>query len=562
MIDKIVSHYRILEPLGGGGMGVVYRAEDLRLKRPVALKFLLPQLNFDAEAKQRFMQEAQAASALDHPNICTIYEVDQAEDGQMFIAMAYCEGDTLQKKVTSNQAMPAGLSVNSAIDLAIQIAQGLGHAHKHGIVHRDIKPANIMITNEGLVKILDFGLAKLAGGTGLTKAGTTMGTPLYMSPEQITGGEVDHRSDIWSFGVVLHEMFTGRPPFSSEYEHAVFYSIVNQEPAPVTTLNPAIPAPLERLIQRTLQKRPEDRYASMQTLLDELKRVERSFIKSLDQGAADSERTRTMAISTDVLPKPAGPKPKFGFWIGAVAAVLILIAVAARFWPVAKNSPAPGSAIPGLGRAGKAPQAAQVNVLKDSVLALRREMQREKNAAEKIGAATSAKDKRTRTPIQRPVAPKKETRRLGNLTVSSTPPGALIYLNGNATEARTPHTFAKLEIGTYQIRVTLSGYAEENSATAVTANEMARVEATLNPLPPGNLAVSAVISENGRERIAIAELFVDGQPLGQIPGTFTLTAGTHRIEAKIFGYVLEGVERSVTIQSDKKTNLTLKFVKL
>jgi len=587
MIDKIVSHYRILEQLGGGGMGVVYRAEDIRLKRPVALKFLLPQLNFEEEAKQRFMQEAQAASALDHPNICTIYEVDEAADGQMFIAMAYCEGETLQKKVASNQ-----LSVNSAIDIAVQTAQGLAQAHKHGIIHRDIKPANIMITSDGLVKILDFGLAKLAGGTGLTKAGTMMGTPLYMSPEQITGGQVDHRSDIWSLGVVLHEMFAGRPPFSSEYEHAVFYAIVNQEPAPITTINPAIPAPLERLIHRTLQKRPEDRYASMQALFDELKRFERSFAKSLDPEAADSGRTRTIAISTDALPKTAGPKPKRGLWIGAAVAALILFAIAARFWPVEKNSPDSASAI-------TAPQTAPVNALKDSVLALRREMQREKNAAAKAGAATLAKDlfdaasrreragddrldlegrenllaaqlaytearanyKKARTQIQRPAALKKEARRLGDLTVSSAPPGALIYLNGNDTEARTPHTFSMLDTGTYQIRLTLSGYAEENSAAEVNASEAARVEATLNPLPPGSLAVSAVIAENGRERIAVAELFVDGQPLGQIPGTFALAADSHRIDAKIFGYVLEGGERSVTIQSDQKTNLMLKFVK-
>jgi len=537
MIDKIVSHYRILEQLGGGGMGVVYRAEDIRLKRPVALKFLLPQLNLEEEAKQRFMQEAQAASALDHPNICTIYEVDQAEDGQMFIAMAYCEGETLQKKVTGNQ-----LSVKRAIDIAMQISQGLGHAHKHGIVHRDIKPANMMITSDGLVKILDFGLAKLAGGTGLTKAGTMMGTPLYMSPEQITGGQVDHRSDIWSFGVLLHEMFAGRPPFSSEYQQAVFYAIVNQEPVPVTTINPAIPAPLERLIHRTLQKRATDRYNAMQEVLDELKLIKQRFDQNFDQRAADPGRTRTIAIPTDVLPKPAAPKPKLKLWIGAAVAALLLLAVAARFWPVKKDSP--GSAT-----ASKVSKAA-VNAPKDSVVAV-----------QPAYTETQVSPEKARTQIQRPVAPKKETRLLGNLTVSSTPPGALIYLNANATPTTTPHTFSKLAIGTYQIRLALSGYVEENSAVEITANQTARVETNLNPLPPGSLAVSAIIAENGRERIAVAELFVDGQPLGQIPGMFKLTAGSHRIEAKIFGYVLESGERSVTIQNGQKTNLTLKFVK-
>jgi serine/threonine protein kinase len=586
MIDKIISHYQILEQLGGGGMGVVYRAEDIRLKRPVALKFLLPQLNFDEEAKQRFMQEAQAASALDHPNICTIYEVDQAEDGQMFIAMAYCEGETLKNKISK-------LAISAGVDFAIQMAQGLGQAHKHGIIHRDIKPANIMITNDGLVKILDFGLAKLAGGTGLTKAGTTMGTPLYMSPEQITGGQVDHRSDIWSLGVVLYEMFAGRLPFLSEYEHAVFYAIVNVEPALVTTLNPAIPAPLERIIHRTLQKRLEDRYASMQGVLDDLKCVKRSFTQNFDPGAVDSARTRTIAISTDILPKPpVRPKPKVGLWIGAAAAALLLIAVAAHFWPVAKDSP-------DLASVTQAQPVAPVNALKDSVLALRQEMQREKNAAAKVGAATSAKEvfdaaserervgddklnlegrenllaaqlayteartgyKKARIQIQRSATLKKEAQLIGDLTVSSNPPGALIYLNGNNTAAKTPHTFSMLEVGTYQIRLTLSGYAEENSAAEVTANQTAAVEATLNPLPPGSLAVAAVISENGRKKVAVAELFVDGQPLGQIPGTFSLAPGSHRIDAMIFGYALEGGARSVTIQSDQKTNLMLTFVK-
>ncbi len=227
MIGKTISHYKILEKFGEGGIGVVYKAEDLKLKRIVALKFLSPDLTRDPEAKERFIQEAQAASALDHPNICNIHEIDEtkpapadAGDGQMFICMAYYDGETLKKKIARGQ-----LSVDSVIDIPIQIAQGLIKAHEHGIVHRDIKPGNIMITKDGMVKILDFGLAKLAGQVRLTKTGTTIGTIAYMSPEQARGKEVDHRSDIWSYGVLLYELLTGQLPFRGEYEAAIIDEI-------------------------------------------------------------------------------------------------------------------------------------------------------------------------------------------------------------------------------------------------------------------------------------------------------------------------------------------------
>ncbi|MCK4943217.1 MAG: serine/threonine protein kinase, partial [Candidatus Aminicenantes bacterium] len=209
MIGKIISHYKILEKLGEGGMGIVYKAEDTKLKRTVALKFLPPELTRDQEAKKRFLHEAQAASALDHLNICNIFEIDETEDGQMYMAMAYYEGQTLKDKISGvgvNGGSP--LPLNDAINIAIQIAEGLNKAHKKDIVHRDIKSANIMMTDEGVVKILDFGLAKLRGVTKLTKEGTTLGTVAYMSPEQAAGQEADHRSDVWSLGVVLYEMLT------------------------------------------------------------------------------------------------------------------------------------------------------------------------------------------------------------------------------------------------------------------------------------------------------------------------------------------------------------------
>jgi serine/threonine protein kinase len=203
LIGRLVSHYRILKKLGEGGMGVVYKAEDTKLKRTVALKFLLTELTRNEEDKRRFIQEAQAASALDHQNICTIHEIDETEKGQSFIVMNYYEGQTLKDKIKDQRFLPAEASaqvgkIKDAVDISIQIAQGLAKAHEKGIIHRDIKPANIMITTDGVVKILDFGIAKLAGQTLHTKTGSTLGTVAYMSPEQVQGGDVDHRTDIWS----------------------------------------------------------------------------------------------------------------------------------------------------------------------------------------------------------------------------------------------------------------------------------------------------------------------------------------------------------------------------
>jgi serine/threonine protein kinase len=291
MIGTTISHYKILAQLGQGGMGVVFKAEDTRLKRPVALKFLSQDLTRDPEAKARFIHEARAASALDHPNIGAIYEIDQTPDGQIFIAMAFYDGLTLREKIGE-----ANLLLTDCLDLAVQIAQGLAQAHKNRIVHRDIKPANIMITQEGLVKIVDFGLAKLGDGTKLTQVGVTMGTPVYMSPEQIRGQDVDHRSDIWAFGVVLFEMLTGQLPFRSETQPGVFYAVLNQDPPQVAQSKFVIPTELEQIIYKALQKKSENRYASMQAIVEELRRIQRQ-ISRLQQRPISASQTQSDVIS-------------------------------------------------------------------------------------------------------------------------------------------------------------------------------------------------------------------------------------------------------------------------
>jgi serine/threonine protein kinase/tetratricopeptide (TPR) repeat protein len=265
MIGKTVSHYRILERLGAGGMGVVYKAEDLTLQRTVALKFLGVELSTNALAQKRFFSEARAASSLDHPNIGTIFEIDNTLDGHVFIAMAYYGGGTLEDKIAQGP-----LDASLAADIVRQVATGLGKAHEHGIVHRDVKPANIMFTADGVAKILDFGLAKLAGKSRLTKTGATVGTIAYMSPEQARGEEVDHRTDIWAVGVVMYEMLVKRLPFDDEYEAAMLYSILNAEPKCVTDLRPDLPSEADRVIARCLQKDAASRYQSMRELVEDM----------------------------------------------------------------------------------------------------------------------------------------------------------------------------------------------------------------------------------------------------------------------------------------------------
>jgi serine/threonine protein kinase/Tfp pilus assembly protein PilF len=265
MIGKTISHYRVLEKLGEGGMGVVYKAEDLKLKRIVALKFLTRRSLGNDEEKTRFLYEAQAAASLDHPNICTTYEIDDAE-GHTFIAMAYVEGQTLRDRIESGP-----LSLEEAVDIIAQVAEGLREAHDKGIVHRDIKSDNIMISGRGQAKIMDFGLAKLAGRTQLTAANTIMGTIEYMSPEQARGETIDHRSDIWSLGVLLYEVLTGRAPFVATNPASLIHKIVHDEPEEVAQITPRVPPGLSTVVVRALAKDREERYASVSEFLDDIR---------------------------------------------------------------------------------------------------------------------------------------------------------------------------------------------------------------------------------------------------------------------------------------------------
>ncbi len=300
MIGRTISHYQITDKLGEGGMGVVYKADDTKLERAVALKFLAAHLVSDEDVLKRFEREAKAAAALNHPNICTVYEIDEFE-GETFIAMAFLEGEGLDKRI---EARPRKL--NEALDIAIQTAQGLQAAHEKGIVHRDIKPANLMVTGSGskqLVTIMDFGLAQLADRSKLTRADETMGTVTYMSPEQTYGMELDQRTDIWSLGVVIYEMVTGQRPFKGHYDKAVMYSITSEQPEPMTALRTGVPMELELLVGKCLAKDADERYQHTDDLLVDLQGLR----KKLGSGRSAIVQTTPGSVGArDAVPLHSG----------------------------------------------------------------------------------------------------------------------------------------------------------------------------------------------------------------------------------------------------------------
>jgi eukaryotic-like serine/threonine-protein kinase len=287
----LAGRYQLVELLGTGGMGSVYKAKDLRLERLVALKLLPPSSVSDPEHKARFIREARAAAALDHPNICTVYEIEEAE-GQTFIAMAYLKGQSLKETVRS-----AVIPIPEAVEFATQAADGLGCAHAHGVIHRDIKPANLFVTSGEVLKIIDFGLATVAGQAELTVEGTILGTVAYMSPEQVNADKVDHRTDIWSLGVVLYEMIGGQRPFGGDHGQSIIYSILQKEPKPLSALREDVSPELEKVVSKALTKSKDNRYLSMRELSESLRK--------LKDGSSGVTVTRTVSRSTARLPSLA-----------------------------------------------------------------------------------------------------------------------------------------------------------------------------------------------------------------------------------------------------------------
>jgi serine/threonine protein kinase len=335
MLDQTISHYRILAKLGGGGMGVVYEAEDQRLGRRVALKFLPEELAQNPQARERFQREARAASALNHPNICTIYDIGEHE-GRLFIVMECLEGTTLKYRIEGKP-----ISVEQLVDFGAQVADALEVAHTAGIVHRDLKPANLFLTKRGQAKILDFGLAKLAsspqpekvGGSlataaideaNLTSPGSALGTVAYMSPEQARGEELDARTDLFSFGAVLYEMATGRQPFTGNTSAIIFDAILNKPPTATVRINPDLPAQLEAVIEKCLEKDRTLRYQTASDLRADLQRLKR-----------DTQSSKVAAVSgrsSVVLPEPKSERRKWPLLAGVVAPVAVIAILVAGYF--------------------------------------------------------------------------------------------------------------------------------------------------------------------------------------------------------------------------------------
>ena len=339
MPGRTISRYKIVEKLGEGGMGVVYRAEDTKLRRTVALKFPTADNLSSEEERARFVREARAAAALNHPNICTVHEIDEAE-GHTFIAMEFVEGQSVKDKV---RARP--LPLDEALEIAMQASEGLKAAHAKGIVHRDIKSANLMVNNEGQIKIMDFGLARLGNEKGITQTGTTLGTLLYMAPEQAEGQTVDQRGDIWSLGIVLYEMVSGQLPFEGDIEAAVLRSILYEEPEPLTSVQSKVPQALDEVIAKALAKDRNERYQDVGELLMDLRVVARQIAEESDT-ARPSRRPITKA-KRDALARARRRRLTWALGIATAAAVLTIAGLAVRsFLPTTEAPLEPPRVVP------------------------------------------------------------------------------------------------------------------------------------------------------------------------------------------------------------------------
>ncbi|MBI3696421.1 MAG: protein kinase [Acidobacteria bacterium] len=452
-----LSHYKILEKLGEGGMGVVYKAQDLRLDRVVALKFLPPHFGREEEQKKRFIQEAKAASALDHPNICTIHEIDETGEGHLFIAMAYYEGETLKNKIERGP-----LPVPEALDLALQVAQGLAKAHGQGLVHRDVKPANVIVTRDGVAKIVDFGLAKMADSTELTKTGTTMGTAAYMSPEQAQGEHVDSRTDVWSLGVVLYEMLTGQRPFRGDHVPSLVYAVVHEKPKPITSVRAGLPTELERVVARALEKDRGARYPSAAELAKDLADYRSSL-------SASQTRPIDLRLLIEQSKRPRVAVP---------ALLILLLLAAATAWLVQRGSKARWAreqALPEIGR------------LVD---------------AEKYPAAfTLARQAEKYLPAADPTLAGFWSRMSRTVAIQTTPPGADVYFREYSAAdspweytGRSPLERLRVPRGLLRWKVEKKGFQTvERGIGGIYADAFAPIALTLDEeasAPPGMVRVS------------------------------------------------------------------------
>ncbi|NIR49934.1 PEGA domain-containing protein [candidate division KSB1 bacterium] len=590
LLGKTISHYRILEFLGGGGMGKVYKAEDIKLKRTVALKFLISEFTRDPQAKARFTHEAQAASALDHPRIGTIFEINETDDGHIYIAMAYYDGDTLKMRMDRRR-----IGIDEAVHLVTQVGSGLAKAHEKGIVHRDIKPANIIITDEGFVKIVDFGLAKLGGGTRITQTGTSMGTPAYMSPEQVKGLDVDHRTDIWALGVILYELLTGQLPFKGDNQMSLLYNIANEEPPPIRNLNADVPSPIEKIVEKAMAKSPEDRYDQIQHMTDDLFNVKSDVThkdetspspapdeETLTRMAVDDKNLQqqkitggqTISIDSDKQPPRFRIMPKVVLPLALF--VLVVVAGIANLPKIQSlfddqsgylqiNSEPEGAEILIDGKATGKKTPALLGSLNPGkhMLSLRLP------GHEEWSYTFTVTEHDTLSKVA-PLVP--DTTKFASLDINSNPIGAAIILDSRDTGQRTPAVLKNLQPGSYHIRLKKDGYLVAEKTFDLTS---AQQTAWSPALVKESQSTTKASTNTGKETTdtqppikSTGKLHVDSQPSGALiyldgesteettPHTFqNLAAKEHNVRVTLEGYLNK--ETKVTIEPDRQNRINL-----
>jgi len=516
-VQKRFSHYEIIEKLGEGGMGAVYLANDLELRRQVALKFLPKELTKNQGLKARFKREAQAAAALNHPNIITVYEVGE-HDGYPYIAMEFVHGKSLYDLLHGKE-----LNFERSIEIFIQVCEAMSVAHQNNIVHRDIKPANVMLDQYGRAKILDFGLAKLQGATQLTREGTTMGTPHYMSPEQIRGQTVDYRSDIFSLGVLLYELLTGRLPFKGENPTAICYAIVHEKPLPLQEYLYNAPRSIQKIIDKALEKNPDKRYQSAEDLLSDVKRERESLHKFYIA-------TQT---SLDVGKPGKSKKPVLYYLVPALLIALTFVVYKTELYTQFIND---SQSPPVENNGSKTTEPMETKLTQNQAPPEIEDTKPE----EKID--TSKPPEKTK-PVE-----KADVERFGAMEISSVPVGAQLYLNGRKL-GQAPYEADRIKADTYELLARLSGFPDQTRTITVRPDQdnsfIVRFDAPMG-------AISFTSEPSG------ATIYLDGNRSGTTPKVVqNLTTGRHSIALRKDGY--KDFTTNVSVEADevKLVNATL-----